>query len=131
MRDRDALLRFLAERTAMPFAWGRDANDCAGFVLAAIEAQTGRDMLPGISWSSELGAARVIKRVGGLEHAFDQRFRPVAPALAQRGDVAGIADDRFGVSVLIVEGPTLVGPGERGLKRLQRADMIKAWSIDG
>jgi hypothetical protein len=128
--DREALAGFLAGRLAMPFAWGREANDCVGFVLAAIEALSGHDVLPGVTWTTERGAARVIRRLGGLERAVDARLRPIAPAAALRGDVAAIADERFGVSLLIVEGSSLVGPGGRGLKRLPRSAMTKAWSID-
>lgn len=129
-RDLHAFAAFLAERGPMPFDWGRSANDCVAFILAGIEAQTGRDMLPGVTWTTERGAARVIRRLGGLEHAFDVRLRPIVPAMAQRGDVAGVVDDRFGVSLLFVEGATLAGPGARGTKRLPRTAMIRAWSID-
>ncbi|MBB4152897.1 hypothetical protein GGQ80_000785 [Sphingomonas jinjuensis] len=129
IRDLDALGRLLAARLAVPFAWGRDANDCVGLVLAAIAAQTGRDALPGVAWASEREAAVVIGRLGGLERALDERLRRIAPALAARGDVAGIADARFGVSLMLVEGATLVGPGPRGLKRLPRSAAIAAWSI--
>lgn len=130
MRDLDAFSGFIAGRSTVPFAWGRRANDCVGFILAGIIAQSRRDMLPGITWTTERGAARVIRRLGGLEHALDVRLRPIAPAHAQRGDVAGVIDARFGVSLLFVEGTTLAGPGARGIKRLPRSAMLKAWSID-
>ncbi|WP_230630707.1 DUF6950 family protein [Sphingomonas sp. Leaf37] len=129
-RDIDAFAGFIAGRSAMPFAWGRKANDCVGFILAGIMAQTGQDPLPDVTWTTERGAARVIRQLGGLETALDQRLRPILPALAQRGDVAGVFDHRFGVSLLFVEGLSLVGPGGRGLKRLPRSTMTKAWSID-
>jgi hypothetical protein len=129
-RDVEAFGEFLADRSRMPFAWGRSANDCVGFILAGIAAQTGKDVLPRITWTTERGAARVHRRLGGLEHAIDVRLTPIAPAMAQRGDVAGIVDDQFGVSLLFVEGATLVGPGPRGTKRLPRSSMTKAWSID-
>lgn len=129
-RDVEALAGFLAGRGRLPFAWGREENDCVGFVLAGILAMTGHDPLPGVTWTTERGAARVIRRLGGLEAALDARLMPIAPALAARGDVAGVDDERFGVSLLLVEGATLVGPGARGCKRLPRAAMTKAWSID-
>lgn len=129
-RDLHAFAGFLAERGPMPFTWGRSANDCVGFILAGILAQTKRDMLPGVTWTTELGARRIARRLGGLEHALDVRLRSIAPAMAQRGDIAGVVDPRFGVSLLFVEGVTLAGPGVRGTKRLPRTAMIKAWSID-
>jgi hypothetical protein len=129
-RDPEALIAFLEERQATPFAWGRTANDCVGFALEAVRRQTGRRLLPGVHWTTKRGADRVIRRLGGLEAAVDARLPSIAPAMAQRGDVAAVADDRFGVALVIVEGATLVGPGTRGTRRLPRAAMIKAWSID-
>ena len=130
MRDLDALFVLLEERARRPFAWGRGRNDCAGFVLAAIAAQTGRDILPTVTWTTRRGAARVLRRLGGLEAAFDARLTPIAPAFARRGDVAAIVDERLGISVMIVEGTVLVGPGTRGLTRLPRSAMIRAWSVE-
>jgi hypothetical protein len=129
-RNLEAFGEFLADRSRMPFAWGRHANDCVASILAGIAAQTGRNVLPHVTWTTRRGAARVIDRLGGLEHALDVRLTPIAPAMAQRGDVAGVPDDLFGVRLLFVEGATLVGPGLRGAKRLPRSSMTKAWSID-
>lgn len=129
VRDVEALLRFLAERTAMPFAWGPHANDCVSFAAGAIRAQTGRRLLPDRRWSTALGAARVLKEFGGIENAVSNRLAPIAPALARRGDVAGVPDPLLGIRLLIVEGATLAGPGERGLVRLPRRMMTRAWSI--
>jgi len=130
MRDLVAFYALLEERGRRPFAWGREATDCVALVLAAIAAQTGRDALPGVIWASEAEAERVIADLGGLEAAMDERLRTIAPAHAQRGDVAGVPDARFGVSLMLVEGAALVGPGARGLLRLPRVAMIRAWSVD-
>ena len=126
----EALLSFIESRDRTPFAWGRGANDCASFMLDAIVAQGGADPFPGKTWANETEAARVIKRHGGLERAVTKRLRAIPPAMAQRGDVAGVPDERFGVSLMIVEGATLVAPGTRGNKRLPRSAMTKAWTID-
>lgn len=130
-RDLDALLAFLEARAAMPFAWGRSRNDCVSFAAQAVRVQTGRSLASLIGrhrWSTALGAARVLKRRGGIEAALDRALAPVAPAQAMRGDVAGAPDDRLGLRLMIVEGTTLVGPGENGLVREPRAAMVKAWS---
>lgn len=131
MRDYGALHRVLAERAATPFAWGRrNGNDCVAHMLAAIEAQTGRDILPDHDWATQRGARRVINAVGGLEHALDVRLRRIPPALAQRGDVAAVPDEAFGITVLIVMGSMLVGPGELRQMQLPRSSMMIAWSAD-
>lgn len=130
MRDLGALGRFLAERAALPHAWTR-GRCCVSFALGAAAAQTGRDVLATLpAWRTQRQARTVAARLGGLEAAMDARFRRIAPAMAMRGDIAGIADDEFGVALRVVEGRSLVGPGDRGLRRRPRAEMIAAWSVE-
>lgn len=129
-RDFDALHSFIDARQAAPHAWGRLANDCVGYALGAVEAQTGVIVAPDVQWSTREEALRTIGTFGSLEQAFDGHFERVATALAQRGDIAGVCDDEFGIHPMIVEGGTLVGPGERGNRRLPRSAMIIAWSAD-
>jgi hypothetical protein len=40
-RDINALIAFIESRHDTPHEWGRDKNDCVGFVLDAVKAQTG------------------------------------------------------------------------------------------
>lgn len=129
-RDLEALHAFIDERQATPHAWGREANDCVGFVLGAVQAQTGMAVAPAVQWASEREALRSIARLGGIEAAFDAHFARVAPALARRGDIAGVVDAALGLHPLVVEGATLVGPGETGNRRLPRSAMVAAWSVD-
>src|SRR3546814_17846638 len=51
-RDIEALIPLIEDRAALSFGW-RGKRDCAGFAAAAIEAQTGVDVLAGLSWRSE------------------------------------------------------------------------------
>lgn len=127
MRDLVALRRFLEEREAVPFGWGRDANDCGAFILAGAQAQTGRDPMPGRRWSSARGAARLIARAGGMEALVDSVFRPIPLARAGRGDIAGLADGAFGILLMFVDGDLLIGPGAT---RAPRSAMIRAWSVE-
>lgn len=127
-RDIEALIAFVDSRHATPHAWGRRANDCVAFALGAVEAQTGVDPAPMVSWNSQAGALRVIRRFGTLEAAFDAYFARVAPAFAQRGDIAGVPDATFGIHPMIVEGETLVSPGDCGNRRAKRGEMVVAWS---
>jgi len=130
MRDDLALVGFLSARMRAPFAWGRNANDCVSFALAAAKAQTGREVLgDGVDWRTARGAARVLRRLGGLEAAVDGCLPAIAVAKARRGDVA-LVDTATGPALMIVEGVTLVGPGPNGLIRRPRADARKAWTLD-
>jgi hypothetical protein len=129
MRNLEALLAFIAGRAATPHSWGREGNDCVSFAAGAVEAQTGKNPLGRLRWRSPRGALRVVTRLGGMAAALDARFDRVAPGAAMRGDIAGVADPVFGIHPMIVEGDTLVAPGDRGLVRLPRAAMIAAWSV--
>lgn len=130
-RDYDALGRYLAERRTMPFAWGRKANDCVSFAGGAAFAQTGKDWLTGLRWSSQRQAIGLLTRLGGLDVAISARLPEIAPAHAHRGDIAGVACDDMpgGIRLMVIVGELLVGPGERGGEFQARAAMIRAWSI--
>jgi hypothetical protein len=129
-RDIPALIACIEARSRRGFRWRR-GRDCVSFAGACIEAQTGADLLADLPrWRTGREARAIAKAQGGLEVAVDNRLRRIAPALAQRGDIAGLPDRLLGVRLMVVEGETLVGPGARGLERLPRSAMTQAWSID-
>jgi hypothetical protein len=136
MRDHDALVAFLGERLATPFGWRRGGaeQDCCSFAFDAAKAQTGLDVWADERgrYNSARGASRVIRRYGGIEAIVEARFEPIAPALAQRGDIALVASGRRAgeESLAVIEGETLAAPGRDGLIRLPRGAMLKAWSIE-
>lgn len=127
-RDVAALIAFVDSRQNVPHKWGRRNNDCASFVLAAVEAQTGLRVAPELDWRSRAEALRLIKQFGSLEAAFDAHFQRIAPAQAMRGDIAGVPNDVLGIHPMVVEGVTLVGPGDSGNQRVKREAMVCAWS---
>ncbi|QIG79994.1 DUF6950 family protein [Stakelama tenebrarum] len=128
-RDVDALTAFLAERSCMPVDW--TSNDCVRHAAAAVAAQFGTDPLRGVPrWRSATGAMRVLTRMGGMEAAVSARLTPIAPAMAMRGDIAGVVCPKFGLLLMVVEGMTLVGPGETGHVRAPRRAMAMAWSAE-
>lgn len=130
-RDPAALIEAIETRSDRPFAWRR-GRDCVSFAAACVRAQTGIDPLAGLPrWRSLRAAKAAIEAEGGLEQALDARLPRIAPALARRGDIAGVPDELFGIRLLVVEGETLVGPGERGLERLPRGRMTMAWRVGG
>lgn len=121
-------MAFMEERLQAPHQWLR-GHDCVSFALGAVEAQTGIDLLADIpEWNDRASALRVARSLGGLPAALDERMDRVPLALAQRGDIAGLADRAFGVRLMVVEGATLAGPGDGGLQRLQRRAAAIAWS---
>jgi hypothetical protein len=128
MRDHAAMIAAIAARGRLPFDW--DGNCCVGFSAAIVEAATGRSIDFGHRWTTAIGATRVLKRLGGMEAAVTAVLRPIAPGVAQRGDVAGVPDPVLGLRLMIVEGVTLVGPGTAGAMREPRAAMTHAWSAD-
>lgn len=128
VRNYEALHAYVASHMRTAFAWGQ--HDCVLFAAGAVQAQTGEDPLRAYRgrWTSERGAARVLKRLGGMEAAVNTVLSPIAPAMAQRGDVAGWLDAKGRLQLAIVEGETLVGPGPSGQLRLPRKTMTRAWS---
>ncbi len=131
IRDHIALIETIEARAGRGFRWRR-GRDCVSFAAACIHAQTGRDPLADVPrWRTRDEALAVVADEGGLEAAVDARLARVAPALALRGDIAGLPDPLLGVRLMVIEGETLVGPGARGLERLPRSQMTIAWSATG
>jgi len=125
-RDVAALLAVIEDRSARPFGWAR-GDCCVSFMAACVEAQTRIDVLGALTWSNRREAIAVVNGLGGLHAAMDARFDRIAPAMARRGDIAGIEDRLLGVQLAIVEGATLVAPGDHGLMRVGREAMRWAW----
>lgn len=128
-RDVAALHAFIGSRQNTPHAWGRKENDCLSFAAGAVMAQTGKDPARGLQWKDEKSGLKLLKKLGGVEAVLDARFERIPPALAKRGDIGAVPDDRLGVHPMIVEGLTLVCPGERGLRRCKREAMVTAWNV--
>lgn len=130
VRDHLALHRYLAERSRLPFGGEREWESCARFAARAVAAQTGTDPLTRLAegWTTELQAASVIARAGGLAEAVSTVLTEIPPGLAQRGDVGFVpADTPAGGVLVIVEGHHVVGPAANGVRRLPRAAVTRAW----
>ncbi len=125
MRNFEALIAYLDSRIAAAVDWKR--HDCVRFAGGAVKAMTGRDRLRGLGhrWSTERGANRVLKRLGGLYRIWRSRHREHAV----RGDV-GLVASKAGPALVIVEGDTVVGVGPTRLIRLPRRMMTVAWSAE-
>lgn len=136
MRDHHALAAFLTERVALPYGGFQDFDCCVRFADAAVAAQTGRHPLEalGHTWSSKIGAGRLLARLGGLEPAVSLLLPTIGFGSAMRGDIALVPSAPAGVAgmgLMIVEGDTLAGPHAHGVRRLPRSAMVAAWSAGG
>lgn len=130
VRDLIAVARFIGTRHQVPYAWGRGANDCVGFAFDAAEAATGIRPAPELDWTSKRSALATIRRLGGLEAGLDRFFERVPAAFALPGDIAAVEDADLGIHPMVVDGVTLVCPGDRGLRRCPRKHMMWAWNIE-
>ncbi|MEL6485653.1 MAG: hypothetical protein AAFQ13_00720 [Pseudomonadota bacterium] len=126
-RDYLALVYEIELRSKLGHRW-ETGRCCVSFSLACVFAQTGIDYLADLPrWSNRAEALEVARSLGGLRTALNARFDRTTPALAQRGDIAGLPDADFGVRLMVVEGETLVGPALYGNERLDRGAMRIAW----
>jgi hypothetical protein len=128
-RDVGALVRYLAERAAMPHEWGKKANDCMSFPAGAVKAQTGKDPTAGLKWKSHATAISLLAKLGGVEAVLDARFERIPTAHAMRGDIGIVPDAELGSHPAIVTGATVCLPGARGLRHHPRSAMTAAWSV--
>lgn len=115
------LSEYIAAHLNTPFAWG--SNDCMSFAIGWVEIATGKKHLPTEMWRSELQAARIIKRNGGLVAALDAHFRKIHPNYAKDGDIA-----IFDGVVSLVSGVHIVAPGADGLVFKPRTGADHAWT---
>lgn len=127
--DAVAFIEFLEDRETWSFGYGREpkTHDCVRFASAGVKAAHGADPLAEITstWTTEAGAARALKRHGGMAEAVSSVMRRIDPSLAQRADVVLRDDD--GLS--LVEGDQLVGAGASGLVRHPLTAAVAAWTV--
>jgi hypothetical protein len=131
-RLRDWPSRFaalVAAARARPFAWG--SHDCCLWAADAVQAVTGRD--PAAQWrgtySSEIGAFRVVLALGGLPAIAALGGVEIPPGLAIQGDVGLVRwpDGIHSLGVCAGAGRWLV-VGDEGLVTLQDCE-TQAWGV--
>ena len=105
--------------------------------FGAVLAQTGVDhWAPERGrYSTELGAAKVLARRGGVAGICDSVLRPIAPSLALRGDVGLMKgrqtpDGPVLDTLVLVEGDILWALHIDGLRPVERGHLERAWSAD-
>jgi hypothetical protein len=90
----EALARAIERHSLLPFEWG--VSDCFMMATDAAEAATGSPVLAEYRrYTTEVGAARVMRRAGveDVGNILALHLTPIAPALAQRGDLGVIERD--------------------------------------
>lgn len=119
---------FIESRRHAPFKWGE--NDCCLFAADWVLELTGDDHAKQYrgKYSDEKGAARIIKRRGGMR-AFAQDLKERANVrLAQRGDVVlAVIDERetYGVADVGV----YFAPGVDRLEARPMSEVIAAFEV--
>lgn len=122
----ERLDRFLAARRAQPFAWG--VQDCCLFVADAVREIHAIDPAEGLrGYRSERGAARILRRLGGIEGVAASCFGGACPpALAQVGDVV-LVHTGGRDSLALCAGAHWLAPGPSGLVAGPMSEARAAW----
>lgn len=117
---------FVQSRERAPFAWGD--HDCALFVCDAIKEISGHDPASDVrGYKNERGAARVVKKLGGMRTIGASRFgMEIHPMQAQVGDV-GLIEIDGRESFALCGGAVWLAPGLNGLERLGINVAVMAW----
>ncbi len=126
---------FLEAAHGRPFSWGR--WDCCILAADAVQAMTGADPLGPFRgrYRTALGAARLLTPMGGLAGGCTRLLgAPIAPLLAQRGDVVVVdsptgAGGPLACGVVDLTGRAAACPGEASLVFVPLARARQAWRI--
>lgn len=125
----ERLAAYLESARHTPFAWG--SHDCGTFAGGCVLALTGANPLRALgTWRSQLAAARVIQRHGGLPALVAQLLPPRASAaFGQRGDVVCV--DLAGQPTLgVLAGNGLwAAPGPDGLIWRPAAEVQHVYTV--
>jgi hypothetical protein len=111
----ELLFDFFERKRNQPFEWGK--NDCAGFVIDAIETLTGETVASELrGYRSASGAARRIREKGGMESILiSLGFERIEIGFAQRGDIV-IADmDGREIYGIVAGNGFYCSPGEEAM----------------
>jgi hypothetical protein len=118
-------------RMHAPFAWG--SNDCCTFACEAVGAITGVN--PMDAWldkyTSQLGAAKVLKKHGGVRAIAGKNFGPfIIPFAAQVGDIGCFVEpsaEGDGQTLAVWCGSAWMCPGAKGLLIVRPEAITNAW----
>ena len=123
-----ALEALVRQRRRMPFAWG--VQDCGLWAADCVQAVTGEDIAADLrgTYKDEQGAARVLKRLGGVAGIAAARLGPaVGPSSAQIGDVVLVQFVGRDTLAVCMGNGTAMAPGVAGLVAVPTAQALRAW----
>lgn len=125
------LAMHLAGYAARAFDW--PGCNCCHLVAAWVLAREGSDPMAGLpSTSSKLAARRLIRALGGsLADAWTRQLgrAPIAPTLAQVGDVVRVVLPNDGEAVGICGGRDVWVLGDQGVGRVPLSCATHAWRL--
>jgi len=128
---RARLAQYVASVAARPFRPG--AHDCALFVAGAVEAMTGADAARDWRGTYRTLAAgqAALQSAGFLDHVdfVAAICPPVAPSLAQVGDLAALPGDDGPAALGVIQGGGVYCLSPGGLVIVSRLYIEKAFSI--
>jgi hypothetical protein len=130
------LALFIEEKKNQPFVWGE--NDCCLFTADWICIFTGQ--MPSDpakyrgTYTTAKEAMALVDELGGVEAVWQREadirgWKACPTALAQRGDIATVDTDRYGPSIGVVIGATVVYAGKDGIAEMPVNKSRKAWRI--
>lgn len=123
------LLEFFDRMKNEPHAYG--SNDCALFGANAVQAMTGNDLAAGIrgTYSTEMGAAKIITPYGGLFGFIDTKLPRDELAFCQRGDLVGI-DGELGPFIAVAFGTVAISVHDHGTTHVPMTQALARWRVD-
>ncbi len=124
----ERLAALFAAREAQPFEWG--VHDCCLFAADAVLAVTGHDPAADLRgmYSTETGAARVLRRYGGVAGvAIAHAGRVVPVALAQPGDVGLSQHDPERPALAVWGGAAWHAAAPLGVVVVPAGAVVRAW----
>lgn len=122
-----ALETLVRQRWVVPFTWGQ--QDCCLFAADCVLAATGKDVAEDVrgAYSSEAGAARLLRQHGGVAQLAEKRLgQGIAPLFMQVGDV-GLVHVAGRDMLAVCFGAHLLAPGPEGLVTVPLEQAQQAW----
>lgn len=121
----DALV---AQRLRTPFAWG--SHDCCLWAADCVLATTGHDPAADLrgTYTTALGAARVLSAIGGLPAAGARGGPAIPPLAAAVGDVGLVQHDGRDL-MAVCAGSVWLAPAANGLAALPLSAATLAWRV--
>lgn len=129
LRDwQQRLAELMMQRRVALFQWG--VHDCCLFAADAVLAVTGHDLAADLrgTYTSADEAARLLRRLGGVQGVAINRAGPVVPvAMAQAGDIGLCVQDPARPALAVYGGTAWHAPAEFELATHPAHDIARAW----